>query len=202
MRPKVSQFTIWVTLGRMGVNSFSQRLFWKVRHTYSRQVPIQYILWQQTYLWMTFCRGTMYCALIPTFSLPLHLWFCPSSSFHYSVSPCTWLPGREGWRASLTLCACVHAYTHAFKDRGLYHVCTMTHFFHWDGIYITHQIQVKERHRSWKGGAGRGERRDRGFQRGKEDKREICEFNYASIVFTEQRCFGNICGPYVEPAAS
>lgn len=36
----------------------------------------------------------------------------------------------------------------------------------------------------------------------KKKQKEICEFNYASIVFTVQRLFVNIWRPYVEPAAS
>ena len=94
---------------------------------------------------------------------------------------------------------CVCALTHTrLQDRSLYHVCTMTHFFHWDGIYITHQTEVSERRSevAKRGGRGRGDRERGGRQS------EICEFNYASIVFTVQSFFGNIRGPYVEPAAS
>lgn len=38
-------------------------------------------------------------------------------------------------RVCLCVCTCL-------QDKSLYHVCTMTHFFHWDFIYVTHQTQV------------------------------------------------------------
>lgn len=67
----------------------------------------------------------------------------------------------------------------------------MTHFFHWDGIYVTYQTLVS-RSELKEGGEGGG-----------EEDRKICEFNYASIVFTVQKnFFGNIWGLNVEPAAS
>lgn len=64
--------------------------------------------------------------------------------------------GRMRSSAVFVLCVCAFASTHACKTG----VCTMTRFFHWDGIYATNQTY---RGSLKKGEAGEARGRRQGF---------------------------------------
>lgn len=119
---------------------------------------------------------------LPTFIFPHNLF---KSLFLHLLSFYSQLSGVKDEGALLCVCACVRgcvcSQNTRLQDRSLYHVCTMTHFFHWDGIYVTYQTQVSRRDRASlrKGGRRRWRRR----------QKEICDFNYASIIFTVQKHF-------------